>query len=672
MNQKLGPTPIRPPTIELPHTIAMSVTGGYVYRGKKFPELTGAYVFGDWETKRFWAARFEGDRVKEMPEIVKAGIRVSCFGEDNAGEIFYFDYDSGLMYTLEKNDAAGKNSNFPKKLSETGLFKVTGLFEDLRDREPAAGVVSFHPNSAQWMDGAHAEWHIALPGTSSVTAFEKPRKLAGQVNWHDFNMQFPKDAVLVKTISEFFKSNVDGLSIGKAFETQILHFDGEDWRAYTYAWREDQSDADLVPADGMEKEYRSRKEPWTFASRTQCLTCHSAWSEYAMAFTVPQLNDSYSGADDQESNLEWFANRGFINRVSEKDQPLPPYDRASAKKERRLVGPFTESAKLDERVRSYLHVNCAHCHRFGGGGGQVVFEMDASKPLKDTGLLDTKPKQGDFGIADARLIAPGDPYRSVLLYRMAKFGHGRMPHLGSEKPHSVGVDMIARWIQSMKPGAGKLQFPREAAELLDVRSAFPIAMSVGNNHLNGANREATLAAAAKLPPGPVRDLFDGYLPPDPKGKRIGSNPRPGSILAKTGDAKNGEAIFFNKELKCANCHKIGDKGVSLGADLSAIGKTRTKAELLDSILFPSAKVEPQYASYLVKTHDGRSFTGLLVKRDEKQVVLRDVENKEIVLAADNVEAIQPSRLSLMPDGLVSGLTLQEAADLVEFLATRRK
>src|SRR6185312_12741769 len=128
--------------------------------------------------------------------------------------------------------------------------------------------------------------------------------------------------------------------------------------------------------------------------------------------------------------------------------------------------------------------------------------------------------------------------------------------------------------------------------------------------------------------------------PDPKGRKLGSNPRPTSILAKTGDAKNGEAVFFNKELKCASCHKIGDKGTSLGPDLSAIGKTRTKAELLDSILNPSAKVDPQFASYLVKTHDGRSFTGLLVKRDEKQVVLRDAENKETVLAADNLEAVQ--------------------------------
>ncbi|MEX2142550.1 MAG: PQQ-dependent sugar dehydrogenase, partial [Pirellulales bacterium] len=49
--EEVGPTPIHPALIELPHTIACSVTGGFVYRGKKFPELRGAYVFGDWETR---------------------------------------------------------------------------------------------------------------------------------------------------------------------------------------------------------------------------------------------------------------------------------------------------------------------------------------------------------------------------------------------------------------------------------------------------------------------------------------------------------------------------------------------------------------------------------------------------------------------------------------------
>jgi putative heme-binding domain-containing protein len=666
-DQKPGPTPIRPPTIELPHTIAMSVTGGYVYRGKKFPELAGAYVFGDWESRRIWAARFDGDRLKEMPEIVKLGIRVSCFGEDNAGEIYYFDYDTGLMYTLEKNDATGANTNFPKKLSETGLFK------NVRTQDPAAGVVGFRPNTEQWMDGATARFLIALPGDSSVTAFSKPRKLPGQVFWHEFNMLFPKDAVLVKTISPA----VFGRTPDVRVETQILHFDGEEWRAYTYAWREDQSDADLVPADGLDKEYTfqtragEHKESWSFASRTQCIVCHNAWSEYAMAFTVPQLNNSRIGAEDDFTQLPALSRAGFVRRVDEKDQPLPPYDEASAKKERFLADIGSGAYSLEERARSYLHANCAHCHRFGGGGGQVVFEMDYSKPLKETGLLDAKPKQGDFGIVDARLIAPGDPFRSVLLYRMAKYNHGRMPHLGSEKPHPFATDLIAKWIHSLKPDGKDLAFPERFGSLDRIESALPQAIAIGHGYLKGKDREAALAAAAKLPPGPVRDLFDGYLPPDPKGKRIGSNPRPVSILAKTGDPKNGEELFFNKELKCANCHKIGDKGVSLGPDLSAIGKDRTRAELLDSILFPSAKVDPKFASYLVKTHDGRSFTGLLVKRDEKQAVLRDVENKEIVLAADNIETIQPSRLSLMPDGVVSGLTPQEAADLVEYLFRRK-
>src|SRR5262249_23600920 len=208
-------------------------------------------------------------------------------------------------------------------------------------------------------------------------------------------------------------------------------------------------------------------------------------------------------------------------------------------------------------------------------------------------------------------------------------------------------------------------------QLSSPTTALPFAQAVGLGSLIQGEPDKVLAAAGKLPPGPVRDLFEGYLPPDPKGRRLGSNPRPASILGLTGDATRGEAIFFDKEMKCANCHKIGDKGTALGPDLTAIGKIRTKPELLESILEPSRRIEPQFASYLVKPTDGRTFTGLLVKRGEKQVILKDAENKEIVLPAADVDSVQPSRLSLMPDGLVAGLTPQEAADLLEFLASRR-
>src|SRR5262245_53128634 len=110
--EEANSVPITPPLVALPHTLAASVTGGYVYRGRKFPELVGAYVFGDWETRRLWAARFDGERIVEMPEITRPVVRVGAFGEDNEGEIYLLDHDSGTIHTLERNDVGGQNLDF--------------------------------------------------------------------------------------------------------------------------------------------------------------------------------------------------------------------------------------------------------------------------------------------------------------------------------------------------------------------------------------------------------------------------------------------------------------------------------------------------------------------------------------------------------------------------------
>ena len=264
---QVGPTPIRPPLIELPHTIACSVTGGRVYRGRRFPELQGAYVFGDWETRRLWAARFEGDRTREMSEIARPSVRFVAFGEDRDGELLFVDEDGGTLHTLEKGDDGARNADFPATLSKTGLFA------SVEGHRPANGVIPFAVNGRQWLDGATAEHWAAFPGTSSATLYANGRPIPGLVSWHMFRMHFPKDAVLMRTLS---------LS-GRRLETQLLHYDGVDWRGYTFAWRDDQSDADLVPAEGAEKELRDggRSRVWQFQSRSQCMSCHSNQSEYA-------------------------------------------------------------------------------------------------------------------------------------------------------------------------------------------------------------------------------------------------------------------------------------------------------------------------------------------------------------------------------------------------------
>jgi putative heme-binding domain-containing protein len=509
-------------------------------------------------------------------------------------------------------------------------------------------------------------------------------------------MQFPKDTVLVKTIWLNVVNRTDKESktgdeknvlfkarLSPRVETQLLHFDGEDWHGYTYAWRDDGTDAELVPPEGAEKVFTvthdkqldwKREQVWTFHSRTQCMSCHNAWSEYALAFSVGQLNEKGVFPVSPEPNqLIRLSELGYIKRLGKDDKALPSFDEDAAARELSLVDSSIRSRFLESRARSYLHANCAHCHRFGGGGGSVVLELDISKSLKETGILDVRPKQGDFGIADARIIAPGDPGRSVLLYRMAKFGRGRMPHLGSEWPDAEGIELINEWICSLT----NEKIIRSARDASGIESAFrdfgkslPLVLGMQNS-LDLPARERVLKSVAKLEPSPIRELFEGYFPPDPKGRKLGSNPRPSTILALTGNAKKGEELFFNKDLKCATCHKVADKGTALGPDLTAIGKTRSRAELLESLLQPSVRIEAQFAAYNVKTLDARTFTGLLVKRDEKQVVLKDAENKEISLATADVESVTPSRLSLMPDGLLAGLTPQEAADLLDFLVSRK-
>jgi putative heme-binding domain-containing protein len=124
-------------------------------------------------------------------------------------------------------------------------------------------------------------------------------------------------------------------------------------------------------------------------------------------------------------------------------------------------------------------------------------------------------------------------------------------------------------------------------------------------------------------------------------------------------------------VNCGKCHRIGERGTAVGPDLSAIGKLRPREDLLDSLLTPSRRIEPKYANYVAQSADGRSMSGILIKRDAKAVVLCDAEGKPVTLAAENVDQLQPSRTSLMPEGQMAGLTAQQAADLLAYLGARK-
>src|SRR5205085_2334969 len=108
---------------------------------------------------------------------------------------------------------------------------------------------------------------------------------------------------------------------------------------------------------------------------------------------------------------------------------------------------------------SYLAINCSHCHRFGGGGS-ALFDVRKELLLDKLNLVNAKPNLGGFGLDDPRLICAGDPARSVLIYRMAKLGRGRMPHIGSDRVDPRGLGLMRQWAASLGATVGA---PADAA-----------------------------------------------------------------------------------------------------------------------------------------------------------------------------------------------------------------
>ena len=166
----------------------------------------------------------------------------------------------------------------------------------------------------------------------------------------------------------------------------------------------------------------------------------------------------------------------------------------------------------------------------------------------------------------------------------------------------------------------------------------------------------------------TRDLFERFLPEEKRVKRLGRTIQPAALLAMTGNAKTGRNLFEKSQAaQCRNCHKVGNVGKSVGPALDGIGKKYGRSELLDQILNPSRKIEPKYLTHIVETTAGKVLTGILVKKSDKEVVLRDAKNQQIAIPAADVEELIVQRKSMMPELLLKDMTAQQVADLLAFL-----
>lgn len=656
---EVGPTPIIPPIKDHHHSEANSVIGGPVYRGRKLPDLIGSFIYGDYITGTIWAVRAEADDTYSHRTLVDTDQRITSFTEGSKGELYVLDYDyTGQIYEMAPSDVKDNSADFPRRLSETGIFA------SLESLEPSTGVVPYDVRVPRWMDGAEAQRWIAIPGKASVTLANR-----------DEAAVFPAGAVLVKQLNLPDSGGDKPIRL----ETQILHYEGGTWRPYSYLWNDEGTDAVLADSIGANRPLQvtgrtgaKQDRTWHVGATNECKLCHNAGSRFVLGFVPNQL-------EDQLSVLA-------AHRVTDAAAEVPNASR--------LVDPHDDSQSLDDRARSYLHANCSMCHH-PGGNAIVSFYLRRDMPFdklntnKTTGI-------GTFGMRNAKLIVPGDPYRSVVTYRMSKLGYARMPYIGSQVIDSAGVALVSEWIRSLADDPAEGASPPVVADSAEAKALAALAGDDADNReqRDAAIRtlvqstEGSLALLARLHGGslPKHDaasaiafgnevkntnisgLFETFLPESQRRARLGPNIDPEVILSRDGDAARGKLIFFSDGSRCKVCHDARDKTKSIGTTLVEMNtKYKQPAEMLQHVLKPSLKIDEPLAAYLVLTTNGKVITGLVAEKTDAIVVLKTAERKLICIPTDEIDEMRKSQKSLMPDGILSDLTAQEAADLLAYI-----
>ncbi|MDH3763876.1 MAG: PQQ-dependent sugar dehydrogenase, partial [Gammaproteobacteria bacterium] len=397
------------PVSEYPHSLGNSITGGFVYRGSAIPALTGRYVFADYGSGRIWALQSDGLGGYNNDQLIDTNFGPTSFGVDQDGELYFTDINNGRLRMLVP---AGPQTpdTIPELLSDSGCTDPGDI------TQPYAGLLAYDINAPFWSDGAAKDRYIGLPNGSTIT-----RNL--EDDW-----EFPNGTVIVKN----FRLN------GNLVETRHLmrHPDGV-WAGYTYEWNALQTQATRVRGG---KSLFSNGQDWIFPSESQCMECHTSAAGFALGPETAQLNRVfiYPSTGRNAHQLE------TIDQVLMFTSPLP----APVQNLPRLTAPSDTGASLPNRARAYLHTNCAQCHRPGGPTPSSM-DLRYTTLLSDTNACDLPPLNGDFGIASARLIAPGDASRSLLIVRAGRRDSHGMPPLGSELIDNSGIALLSDWINGL-------------------------------------------------------------------------------------------------------------------------------------------------------------------------------------------------------------------------------
>jgi len=393
-----------------------SVTGGYVYRGGRIPELHGAYVFADFVSANIWALWRTHSTVRVERIAGESG--VAAFGIDPSnGDLLIANYFQNRLRRLIRTDAAV--SDFPARLSDTGIFA------DLATLTPNPGVVTYEPIVAFWSDYALKRRWFTIPDATNTIDF------AVEDSW-----DFPTGMQWIKHFDlELERGNP---ASKRRLETRVLVKTDAGTYGVSYMWNPAGTEAFLVGDNGtnftvtVQTGSNTIQQLWEIPSRSACLQCHTPVAGHVLSFNTRELNQFANLNGVVTNQIAALSQAGYFTVPVENIHTLPAFAKAA-----------DTNHSLEYRVRSYLSVNCVQCHQSGGTG--PTWDARAYLTLKQTGLLDA-PLSNNGGDPANKLLVPGDTAHSVLLRRVSGDGFQRMPPLATHQLDHEAIQLLSQWI----------------------------------------------------------------------------------------------------------------------------------------------------------------------------------------------------------------------------------
>jgi uncharacterized repeat protein (TIGR03806 family) len=317
------------------------------------------------------------------------------------------------------------------KLSEYGFFSG-----NLVDLKPASNVFPYEVNAPLFSDYAEKARFVFLPENTKLR--------------YDADAEFslPVGAVIIKVF--YYHNDASKPENGRKIqETRLLIKEEHAWKALTYIWNAEQTDAELevagasFPVQWVNSEGKKKQVDYVVPNVNQCKGCHSFDGNFTpIGLTARQLNLDIRSETGMENQLALWQKQGRLE--------LPEgFDPAQAP---RLSDYRKTDASMDARARGYLDANCAHCHNPHGPASTSGLFLESTQTNPERLGVGKPPVAAGRGSGKRQYgIVPGKPNESILLFRMESSDPGiRMPELGRQLEHREGVELIRNWIKEMK------------------------------------------------------------------------------------------------------------------------------------------------------------------------------------------------------------------------------